>query len=555
MSIPNIPLFKVFMSPNISKSLEGVLSSGMITQGKQVETFENNLKSYFSFDNILTLNSATSGLTLSLRLLNLPKGSEVLSCPLTCTATNFPILCSDLKIKWVDVDPLTCNMNLDDLKNKITSSTRAVMVVFWGGYPVDLDKLEEIKKYTFETFGNKLHIIQDCAHAFGSKYKNKFIGTHSINSDYGETISVFSLQAIKHLTTGDGGLIFLPNKELYDRAKLLRWYGIDRDHRSGGDFRLEKDIPEWGYKFHMNDISATIGIENLNYMDNNISIVRDNAKYYRECLSTVDGVTLLEENIDCMSSYWIFTIKLSKRSLSETGEFKMSYNESLSETGAFKNEFIQFMKNKGVMVSQVHNRNDIHSCVKDFKCSLPLLDTLENEIVSIPVGWWVSKEDREYIVKCIKKWCLLNSLNKILDNPQSSIRDIEYEDYNKGFLKLMSELHGGYTKEVSFEEFKINQDIIKDQHGYVFVIEFNNTIIASAKLVIEYKTFNPVGHIEDVVVHPKYRGVGLAQSLLEKLKFISKECDCYKTILDCSQSLDSFYEKNDFKKVGSSFRV
>jgi dTDP-4-amino-4,6-dideoxygalactose transaminase len=363
------------MHNDVSTNITKTLNSGMISQGPKVEEFEKELQKWFDYPYILTLNSGTAGITLALRMLNLNIGDEILSSPLTCTATNWPILCNFLNIKWVDVDPNTCNMNLDDLKNKITEKTKGVLLVHWGGSPIDLDKINEIKLYTKEKFNTDLHIIEDCAHSFGAEYKNKKIGTHG-------NICIFSLQAIKHLTAGDGGLIFLPNKEMYERAKVLRWFGICREQRSGGgDFRLENDIKEWGYKFHMNDINATIGLYNLPYIKNNLEIIRSNVSYYQQQLKDIEGISLLQEIPDSLSSYWIYTIKINR-----------------------KTEFIDFMKTKNIIVSQVHNRNDIHSCVNQFKCQLPILDKLEKEIICIPCGWWVSEKDREYIVKCIKEY-------------------------------------------------------------------------------------------------------------------------------------------------------
>ena len=158
----NISLFKVFMSENVSKPVTDVLSSGYITQGPKVAEFENKLQNYFGNKNVLTLNSATSGLTLAIRLLKNENSNicwpgfntndEVLTTALTCTATNFPIMANNLNIKWVDVDPETCNINLDDLKNKISEKTKIIMVVHWGGYPVDLDKLKEIQEYSFKKY-------------------------------------------------------------------------------------------------------------------------------------------------------------------------------------------------------------------------------------------------------------------------------------------------------------------------------------------------------------------------------------------------------------------
>ena len=262
-----IPLFKVFMSDTVAQPLIDVVTSGFITQGPKVEEFENALKNFIGNQYVLTLNSATAGLTLALRLLknadnDWPGFNDdedvVLTPALTCFATTASIMANNVKIQWLDVDLNTSNIDITDLKNKLSKKTKVIYVVHWGGNPVDLDSLKEVQEYSFQKFGFRPMIVEDCAHAFGAEYNGKKIGNN-------ENICVFSLQAIKHLTTGDGGIITLPNENLYNRCKLLRWYGIDRDKRNynGKDFRLENDIVEYGYKFHMNDINATIGLCNL----------------------------------------------------------------------------------------------------------------------------------------------------------------------------------------------------------------------------------------------------------------------------------------------------
>lgn len=389
----NIPLFKVFMSDSVTEKVSEVLKSGFIGQGPVVENFEENLKQYFRHDKLVSLNSATSAEHLALHLLKKPNkflkgidgygqyestwpgieiGDEVLTTPLTCTATNWPILANNFNIKWVDVNPKTLNMDLDDLARKITPKTKVIFIVHWGGYPIDLDKLKQIQEQSYRLYGFKPAIIEDCAHAMGSKYKNKYIGTHG-------NICTFSLQAIKHITSGDGGLLFLPHDDLYKRAKLLRWYGIDRDGNRK-DFRCESDISEWGFKFHMNDINASIGNENFKHVDEITGKHKDNAKFYDKELKNVNGIELLERNKDMESSFWIYSILVEDR-----------------------DNFQRYMSEKGIATSQVHERNDIHSCVREYKSILPNLDSTIKKVSSIPVGWWVSKEDREYIVDCIKK--------------------------------------------------------------------------------------------------------------------------------------------------------
>lgn len=381
-----IPLFKVFMSEDVVKPLTDVVMSGFITQGQKVEEFENLLKEYIGNPYILSLNSATAGLTLALRLLKkanphinwsgLNDNDIVLTPALTCFATTAAILANNVNIRWLDVDPNTVNINIDDLKNKLTANTKVIYVVHWGGNPVDLDALKEVQEYSLEKFGFKPMIVEDCAHAFGAEYNGKKIGSN-------ENICVFSLQAIKHLTTGDGGIITLPNEELYERCKLLRWYGIDRDKRNygGKDFRLENDIVEYGYKFHMNDINATIGIYNLPHMDGILEKNRSNAMYYDENLKNISGIQLLNNNPKCNSAYWLYSIRVLHGK---------------------KAEFMDAMKEAGIMTSQVHNRNDINSCVKDYMEELPYLDVLEKELVCIPVGWWLTQENLDHIVSTIR---------------------------------------------------------------------------------------------------------------------------------------------------------
>lgn len=388
-----IDLFKVFMAPTAAEEVTKVINSGYIGQGPKVNELEEMMKTHFNHDYVSTVNAGTSALHLALHLLKKPStnqvvyegvigydskwpgledGDEVLATPLTCTASNWPVLANNLKIKWVDIDPETLNMDLDDLARKITPKTKVIMLVHWGGYPNDLDKIKEIQEKAQRMYGFKPSVIEDGAHSFGSTYKGKNIGTHG-------NLTMFSLQAIKHITSIDGGLLLSPHKKLNDRARLIRWYGIDRDG-DRKDFRCEADIEEWGYKFHMNDVCATVGIENLKHADEIIEKHKSNAKFYDENLKDIKGLTLLKREDGFDSSFWIYSVLVDNKDL-----------------------FYKHMGNHGIAVSQVHERNDKHTCVREFVCNLPNLDKIIGKMVSIPVGWWVTPEDRQYIVDTIKK--------------------------------------------------------------------------------------------------------------------------------------------------------
>jgi len=188
---------------------------------------------------------------------------------------------------------------------------------------------------------------------------------------------VFSFQAIKHLTSGDGGLLVVPDPELLRRGKLLRWYGIDREGPRA-DFRCEADISEYGFKFHMNDINAAIGLANLDIIDSVVERHQANAAYYDAKLAGVDGVRLMERADDRTSAFWIYTLAVERR-----------------------DDFMRMMGSRGIAVSRVHERNDIHSTVSEFRTDLPRLDALAAEMICIPAGWWVTAEQRDRVVDAI----------------------------------------------------------------------------------------------------------------------------------------------------------
>ena len=404
MDLSTIPLFKVFMAPpeELDAPLLSVLHSGYITQGKKVEEFDDALRGFFGNPRVLTLNSATSGLHLALHLLQKPDADigwpglvenvdEVLTCPLTCTATNWPILANRLRIKWVDADPTTCNMCLADLESKLSPTTKAIMVVHWGGSPIDLHGLARVQEVCYKRFGFRPHVVEDCAHAFGAEYGGRKLGTH------GNTC-VFSLQAIKHCTSVDGGVLLLPTPRLYERGKLVRWFGIDREKRSGsGDFRMEPDVSEYGFKFHMNDVNATIGLANLAHAAALVGRCRENAAYFDAQLQQLPGVVLLAPLPEgARSAWWLYTVRI---------------------VDGQRARFYAHMKERGIVCSAVHGRNDTHSCVARFLSLLPQLNGLAEEVACLPVGWWVGERERERIVDAVRTFSAAAAAEVALSRP------------------------------------------------------------------------------------------------------------------------------------------
>lgn len=354
------------MPESVFDPLKATLLSGYIGEGPRVVEFESALSARLGAPYALTVNSATSGLQLALRLARVGPGDEVITTPLTCAATNWPILAQGAIPVWADIDENSANMDPRTIEALITRRTKAIVVMHWGGTPADLGQIWAIAKHY------NLKVIEDAAHAFGSTYKGRHVGTQS---DFG----VFSFQAIKHMTTVDGGLVMAYCESDYARGKLLRWYGIDRE-TPRTDFRCEEDIAEWGWKFHMNDVAATIGLEQLKHVDQIIQKHQDNAAFYTQQLQHANNVTLLTPSSDRTSASWLYTIKVRDR-----------------------DRFIRVLGERGIAASRVHERNDKHTAVAAYRRPLPQLDRFIQEMVCIPVGWWVAEDDRRYIVESIQK--------------------------------------------------------------------------------------------------------------------------------------------------------
>jgi dTDP-4-amino-4,6-dideoxygalactose transaminase len=357
-----IPLFKVFVNKDVDKSILEVLHSGYIGEGQSVKKFENLLSDLWKVkqENIITLNSGTSSLDLAMHLCGIGEGDEVISTPITCFATNVHLKHRKAKIVWVDIEPITGLVDCKSIKKKISSKTKAIVVVDYGGNSCNYTEIRKLG----------IPIIEDAAHAILTKHNGELI------SKNGGDFICFSFQAIKHLTCGDGGALIVPDAYSH-RAKLLKWYGFNRD--SSESFRCSQDVTEAGYKYHMNNINATVGISNLPFVEEIVNKHRKNAQFF---CSNISNKKVTIPVYDPESSYWLFTLLVEDR------------------VG-----FMNYMKDNSVATSQVHNRNDIYTIFKDFKDNnLTGVNYFSNRNVSIPVGWWLEEKDIQYICEVINKW-------------------------------------------------------------------------------------------------------------------------------------------------------
>jgi dTDP-4-amino-4,6-dideoxygalactose transaminase len=368
-----IDLFRPFMAPEAAEAVARTLAPDAegrvyVGEGPRVQEFEERFAHLVGAPSPpLALNSCTSALDLALHLAGVGLGSEVITTPMTCTATNGVIANRGGKIVWADVDPLTGLIDPADVARKITRRTKAIMAVDWAGRSCDYRALRKAAKVAPWL---DLPIIQDAAHNLLVDMENR--------GDY----VCWSFQAIKHLTTGDGGAILVPDRQR-DRARLLRWYGLDR--LSKADFRCSQDITEVGFKYHMNDLAAAIGLANLPHAQWIVERQRACAAYYFEALQDVPGI--LSPPIDPGASWWLYTLLVDDR-------------QSL----------IDHLAERGIGSSPVHARNDTHTAFREwYSGPLPGVDWFAARELAIPVGWWLSDKDRLDVVCAIKEWARIRA--------------------------------------------------------------------------------------------------------------------------------------------------
>lgn len=358
-------LLKPHYPKGIGSKIENLFKIGEITEGRFSEKFEKKIANYIGNKNSVLVNSGTSALTLAYRLLDLKKNDEVITTPFTCMATNEPLYNDKIKFKFCDIDSSTGNACIKSILKLITKKTKAIIVTHWAGNPFDVDELKK------NLFPRKIKIIEDAAHALGAKLNGKKIGNH------GDFIC-FSFQAIKHITTGDGGLLVCKKRSDAKKAKLLRWFGLDRKFKKN---KWLQDIKYSGYKFHLNNIGGVIGLEQTKYLNIIIKKHVKNGKYYDKNIIN-PKLRLLLRNSKIESSYWLYSLLVDD-----------------------KNKFKKYLKKNKIECDEISFRNDRYSIFKKYKnYQSPGLDDFDKHMVNIPVGWWISYKDTQRIVKIINEY-------------------------------------------------------------------------------------------------------------------------------------------------------
>ena len=363
-----IRTWSTFIPEETGDAVKNILKSKWINTGKQEKLFRQKVSKKFNFPYCVACNSGTAALRTSLAALDVGSGDEVISTPYTFIATNTAILEQGATPIFADIQYETLNIDPQSIVKKITKKTKAIMCVHYGGNPCNMDSIRKVG------FDYNLPIIEDSAHALGSKYKGKYIGSMG-------DICTFSFQVVKIVTCGDGGIITTTSEELYNKLKKYIWYGVDRETKKTNIIDpLPELIDILGFKYNMNDIIATIGIVGIEHFDNPFNRRKEIGERYRRELKDCNKINLLHYPNENTPNYQIFPVHV----------------ENLLK-------FAKFMRKHGIMVNVNNRRNDKYPIFGGL-CDLPVTEKVDNDTILIPIHSDLTDPNVNKILETIHKY-------------------------------------------------------------------------------------------------------------------------------------------------------
>ena len=348
-----IPLFKPYM-PQELPAVNEILHSGSLAYGKWGHEFEKLLAEYIGNSRILATNSFNAAYLVLLTTLELKPGDEVIGSPMTCLASNQPFATQGVKMVWADIEPSTGMLDVEDVRKKVTTKTKAVLMNHFCGYVGYVDELNALCSE------KGLYLIEDAIEGFGSEYKGKKVG------NLGADATVYSFQTVRLPNTIDGGAVSFKDDSLYQKAILVRDYGIDRPRFRDDMKEISPlcDISIPGYGATPSEINSYVGCVQMEVIDELLDKQQQQARKW-ETLLCEKGVKPVHILSATKPNYWVYGV--------------------LAED---KNEFMKEWRDKGYYASGVHLPNTYYS-VFGKQVELKGLQSFYSKYVALPCGWWM----------------------------------------------------------------------------------------------------------------------------------------------------------------------
>ncbi|MFV7479724.1 DegT/DnrJ/EryC1/StrS family aminotransferase [Acinetobacter junii] len=352
-----IPIFKPYMPTDILPELENILYSGQLAYGKYGKLFESELAKFIGNPYVISVNSYNQAMLLALSILNLNSGDEVIASPVSCLASNQPFVIKGLKVIWADVDPNTGALCVEDVKKRITSKTKAIFHNHFCGYLGDVIVINQLAKE------HGLWVVDDCIEAFGTEHNAQKTG------NLGADLTVFSFQTVRLPNTVDGAAISFSSKELYEKAILMRDYGIDRKNfrTSTGEINANCDISLEGYGATLSEINSYIGLKQMDNLPTLLNKQRSNAISWNNRIQEIPSIKPLSLISGTKPNYWVFGV--------------------LCEN---KEKALENFRKDNWYATGVHINNNIYSVFNNFE-TLNGVNEFMSKFLALPCGWWVEE--------------------------------------------------------------------------------------------------------------------------------------------------------------------
>ncbi|MEQ9714209.1 MAG: DegT/DnrJ/EryC1/StrS family aminotransferase [Candidatus Asgardarchaeia archaeon] len=371
-----IPLFKIYWDEEDIKAVEEIIRSSMNwCVGRQIEEFENMLRDYLGVKYCLTFNSGGSALYALMLAYKFKPGDEIIVPSFTFIATAYAPLYVGAKPIFADVEFETFGLDPEDVKERISPKTKAIMPIHYGGMPCKIEELKEVAE------DYNLILIEDAAESFGAKFKGRYVGT------FGDS-AIFSFCHNKVFTTSEGGCVVTDNKEIYERLKLIRSYGriVKGDYFVNPEYL---DYVEIGYNFRMSTILAVLGISQLKKVNKTIAMRKKNAEFLNKELGKIDDIVVPEPpSEDYYVVYQMYTIRVLRGK-------------------EVRDKLMRFLKDKEITTRIYFDPLHKYSIFKKLgyeHIKLPNTEKLSSQVLTLPMYPSMTKEELEYIISSIKEF-------------------------------------------------------------------------------------------------------------------------------------------------------
>ena len=348
------------------KEVLEVLDSPCLTQGEKIEEFEKKISDFINVPYVIGVNSGTSALHLIVKSLGLKEGDEVITTPFSFIASANCLLMEGVKPVFVDIDEESLNIDVNLIEEKITSKTKAILPVHIFGYPVDMERINEIAKK------HNLAIIEDACEAIGTEYNNERVGRKS-------DAAVFAFYPNKQITTGEGGVIVTSNEEIARLCRSMRNQG----RNDKGDWL---DYERLGYNYRLDEMSAALGISQMERIDEILQKREDVANMYLEKLKNVEGVKLPPTSLDVKISWFAFTIRVDEK---------------------YRDSIIKFLDREGIASRDYFPPIHLFSFYKESfgysEGDFPVTEKASKQTITLPFHTKLTEDEIDYVVAKLKE--------------------------------------------------------------------------------------------------------------------------------------------------------